>query len=377
MAITMAMTLAGRLRSPAGIGRCSAVRWLGLVAVAVLVSSSPAEAKVACDDGTTAFVDGKLRIFGIHYRTPFESGFEEYACLGRRRPLSVGGVGSDSGLGSAVTPVYAHAGRFLASYHQSDGEGGPSAHVSVVDLVSRRSVSFANVACCEWTPSIRLAMDGTVAVLAPGEGVFVKSPGRRARTLAGEDAAPRDLAMHGGTVYWTEGVTAHSARLPGVTGGEARALEPVHLRRRASACAAARGRTLAASGSVRVFVRDGRRVACRVDSHRRFAAAGDRPPRIVFDRWVIVRRGDGVRVIDTLTGRPGPAADHATDPVLQADGGLAYIDEEGSLIGRHPRSGPHLLSGPGGTALAAARRAVYWTRDGRPEVYRVRVPPPD
>ena len=136
--------------------------------------------------------------------------------------------------------------------------------MSVVDLVSRRSVSFVNVACCEWTPSIRLATDGTVAVLAPGEGVFVKPPGRRARTLAGEDAAPRDLAMHGGTVYWTEGVTARSARLPGVTGGEARALEPVHLRRRASACAAARGRTLAASGSVRVFVRDGRRVACRV-----------------------------------------------------------------------------------------------------------------
>ena len=77
--------------------------------------------------------------------------------------------------------------------------------MSVVDLVARRSVSFVNVACCEWTPSIRLATDGTVAVLAPGEGVFVKPPGRRARTLAGEDAAPRDLAMHGGTVYWTEG----------------------------------------------------------------------------------------------------------------------------------------------------------------------------
>jgi hypothetical protein len=83
-----------------------------------------------------------------------------------------------------------------------------------------------------------------------GEGVFVKPPGRRARTLAGEDAAPRDLAMHGGTVYWTEGGTARSAGLPGVKGGE-------------------------------------------------------------------VRRGD------------------------------------------------------------AARRTVYWTRDGKPEVYRVRVPPPD
>ena len=45
------------------------VRWLGLVALAVLVWCSPAEAKVACGDGTTAFVDGRLRIFGIHARS--------------------------------------------------------------------------------------------------------------------------------------------------------------------------------------------------------------------------------------------------------------------------------------------------------------------
>src|SRR5215207_11391389 len=102
------------------------MRWLGAIVLAAVLALCPAaEARVACGDGTTAFVDGNLRIFGIHYRTPDEWGFEEYACLGRRKPQGVGGVGSTSGTGSGVTPVYAHAGRFLASYDQSDGEGGP------------------------------------------------------------------------------------------------------------------------------------------------------------------------------------------------------------------------------------------------------------
>ncbi len=157
------------------------MRLLGLMVLAVLVLCAPAQAQVACGDGTTAFVDGRLRIFGIHYRTAFERGFEEYACLGRRmKPLYVGGVGADEGVGSAETPVYAHGGRYLASYDQSDGEGGPDADVTVVDLVRRRTVSFMNLACCEGVPPLRLARDGTVAVLAPGDGVLVKAPGRRA-----------------------------------------------------------------------------------------------------------------------------------------------------------------------------------------------------
>jgi hypothetical protein len=145
------------------------VRVLGITVLAVLVLCAPAEAKVGCGDGTTAFVDGKLRIFGIHYRTPFEEGFEEYACLGRRmKPMFVGGVGADTGVGSSETRVYAHAGRFLAAYDYSDGEGGPDTDVSVVDLRSRRSVSFMNLACCEGVPPLRLARDGTVAVRDSG-----------------------------------------------------------------------------------------------------------------------------------------------------------------------------------------------------------------
>src|SRR5918997_2018899 len=196
------------------------MRMLGLTVLAVLALCAPAQAKVACGDGTTAFVDGRLRIFGVHYRTAHEQGFEEYACLGRRmEPLYVGGVGSDTGVGSAETPAYAHAGRFLASYDVSDGEGGPDADVSVQDLRRRRTVSFMNLACCEGVPPLRLAPDGTLAVIAPGDGVLVRAPGRRARALSGEDA--RDLAMYGGTVYWTEGGQARSATLDVVGGGEA------------------------------------------------------------------------------------------------------------------------------------------------------------
>ena len=70
------------------------MRRLAVLAVAPPADrAAPTEAKVTCDSGTTAFVDGNLRIFGIHFRTPDEWGFDEYACLGRRRPLEVGGVG--------------------------------------------------------------------------------------------------------------------------------------------------------------------------------------------------------------------------------------------------------------------------------------------
>jgi len=346
------------------------VRYVGaLVTVVLLVVCAPAQAKVACDDGATAFVDGKLRIFGVHYRTPDERGFEEYACLGRRmKPLYVGGVGSDTGVGSADTPEYAHAGRFLADYSQSDGEGGPSSHVTVVDLVRRRSVSFMNLACCEGVPPLRLAADGTVAVLAPGDGVLVKAPGRRARALSGEDA--RDLAMHGGTVYWTEGGRARSATLDGVGGGEATALEPVRLRRRGGTCAAARGRTIAASGSVRVYETGDGRFACRVDGRRPFALAGSSPPRIAGDRWLLAFGEGSARVVDSRTGRTVTHALSVSRATLLHDGTLPWIDRDGKAIARSPGADPVILATGGASALAAARRAVYWTEAGVPQVYR-------
>ena len=341
------------------------------IVLATLAAAAPAPAapRVRCGDGSTAFVDGKLRIFGIHYKSSFEEGFEEYACLGRRmKPLYVGGVGADQGVGSSETRVYAHAGRFLASYDYSDGEGGPDSDVSVMDLRRRRTVSFLNLACCEGVPPLRLAADGTLAVLAPGDGVVVKAPGRRARALSGEGA--RDLAMFGDTVYWTEGGVAHSSGLPGVGGGEATALEPVRLHRRGGKCAAARGRTIVATGSVRVYeTPDGRR-ACRVGGRRSFGLAGSTAPRIVGDRWLLVFGEGSARVVDSRTGRTVTRATSASQATLLRDGTLAWIEFGGRLLARGPGGDPVVLSENAPGLLAAARRAVYWTENGVPRVYR-------
>jgi hypothetical protein len=333
-------------------------------------AAAASAATVRCGDGTTAFRDGRLRIFGIHFRTSFERGFVEYACLGRRmKPLLVGGVGADEGVGSGETPAYAHAGRYLAAYEQSDGEGGPDANVTVVDLVRRRTVSYENLACCEWTPAIRLARDGTVAVLSPGEGLFVKPRGGRPRTLAPEGTA-RDLAMHGGTVYWSEGGVARSSGLAGAGGGEATALEPVRLRRRGGRCAAARGRTIVATGSVRVYETGDGRFACRVGGRRGFALAGSSAPRIVGDRWLLVFGEGSARVVDSRTGRAVTRAGSVSQATALPDGTLAWIDTDGKAIARSRGAEPVVLATGGASALAAARRTVYWTENGLPRVYR-------
>ena len=44
-----------------------------------------------------------------------------------------------------MTPVYAHAGRYLASYHQSDGEGGPSEKKKADDLLIQSEGGFLSV----------------------------------------------------------------------------------------------------------------------------------------------------------------------------------------------------------------------------------------
>src|SRR5688572_11510365 len=114
------------------------------------------------------------------------------------------------GTASGDTPAYAFGGgRYLGALSISDGEGGPSSDVTVFDLRARRTVAFLNLACCEGVPAFRVARDGTLVVLAPGDGVIVKRPGKRAVGLAPETA--RDLAMAGGIVYWSEGGRPRSA----------------------------------------------------------------------------------------------------------------------------------------------------------------------
>ena len=62
------------------------MRRLGVIAAALALAASTcgdAEAKVRCGSGTTAYVEGGLRIFGMYFREPDEWGFNEYACSGR------------------------------------------------------------------------------------------------------------------------------------------------------------------------------------------------------------------------------------------------------------------------------------------------------
>jgi hypothetical protein len=337
---------------------------LAAVVMVLVGAVARADAKLRCGSGTTAFVEGKLRIFGVHYESADEWGADEYACLGGvRRPLGVGGEYANGGTGSADTPAYAYDGRrYLAAYDTDEGEGGPSAHLRVFDLMSRRSFAFTNVACCENVPAFRVAHDGSLVANTPGEGLFVKRPGRRERTLSLQ--APVDLAMRGETVYWTSHGVARSTVLDGAgRGGELLMLEPVRMDRRVG-CA---GRVVAAAGSVRVLERGSKRVGCRIRGPHRFpaGAAGDPRPRIVGGRWLLLRGDGAARVVDTRTGEVVSRAGDATQATMLRDGTFAWIDSAGAV-----HADGHRLSPGPATSLAAARRAVYWTEAGAPRVYR-------
>ena len=203
------------------------MRRLAAIAAAALslLAAAPAGAQVpppprTCTAGVTGFVDGRLRVFGLPWRTREEWGADHYACIGRgARPQAVGFEYSNTGTGTDDTPAYAlGGGRYLAAYHYTDGEGGPSASISLLDLRARRRAGFVNVVCCEGDPAFLVGADGTMAAIEPGEGLWIKRPGGRPRTY--NDGVPRDLAMAGGTVYWREGAQARSAVLPGLGGAD-------------------------------------------------------------------------------------------------------------------------------------------------------------
>jgi len=154
-----------------------------------------------------------------------------------------------------------------------------------------------------------------------------------------------------------------------VSGGEARMLEPVRVRRRGGACAAARGRTIVASGSVRVYETGDGRFACRA-GRRSFELAGSTPPRIVGDRWLLAFGEGGARVVDSRTGRTVARAGAVSQATALRDGTLAWIDIDGRVLARSPGAEPVILATSGASALAAARRAVYWTESATARVYR-------
>jgi hypothetical protein len=323
-----------------------------------------AQARLACDDGATVLAEGRMRILAKFFDTPDETGSNHWACLGRaRRPLLVGGSVVTPGTASGDTPAYAFGGgRYVGALNLSDGEGGPSSDVTVYDLRRRRVVAFVNLACCEGTPAFRVARDGTAVVLARGVGLLVKRPGRRAIIVLTDRGF--DLAMAGDTVYWSERGQPRSDTLEWLSGRqEARMLEPVRARSRARGpCPAARGRTVVASGSVRVVERAGarRRIACRAGSARRIDAgrAGAAAPRIVADRWLLVVGEGRARVADTRSGLTVTRAASVARATLLLDGTLAWIDVAGRALAQAPGAAPVVGAAAGARARAAAPRAL-------------------
>ena len=364
--------------------RTFAVVATALVAAAALVPGATADGRTSrprCTAGQTMFVEGKLRLFAIRWRTAHEWGYDTWACRGTRgRAVGVGGFASGTGTASAHTPRYTLAGgRYLGIYNENDGEGGPSAWVTVVDLASRRTIGYANTPFYdEFLPSLRVASNG-VFVISSAESVMLHR-GRKGegRDLAGGGPVT-DLAMVGATVYWTEesgtAPAARSAALEGVdpTAPESYLLEPAELPKRAS-CAATRGRTVAASPRVRVYERGSRRYACHGSRRARAGSAGDPLPRIVADRWVLLRDELGVGVLDARRGRIVTRADGKVgEATLLVEGTLAWLDGDGRLLAQRAADDSPTELAPASaapTALAAGRKAAYWIAGGAPHQFR-------
>ena len=324
-----------------------------VLALMVVVSPAPAEAKVRCSSGTTAFVSGDLRIFGVHYSTPDEWGFDEYACLGRDAAAAAGrrrGVDHRHRVGRHARlrrgARRAAAGR-LRDRATARAARRRRSRCSI--CARRRAINFMNVACCDGVPAFRVTSAGAIVLLSAGEDLVVKERGHARRAVPVARRRPTDLATSGDTVYWYEGGAAKTTTLAVADTG--RMLEPVRLRRRGGPCAAMRGRTIAASGSVRVVRRGGRHVACRIglDGRFRVGTAGDPAPS--DRRRPLAAPSPRERASRSSTHGPrravttaGPAA--AAD--LLRDGTLAWLDEGGRLARRRPGRRP--------VVLAAARR---------------------
>jgi hypothetical protein len=321
-------------------------RALALAALLALAAPAGAvEVPKRCDAGRTLFVSGRLRVFAVSYRDPAYWGTDQYACLGHRGPpLRVGGTYDDYGVGTNATPAYVFAGgRYLASLDTGDSEGGPSAYYWVYDLRRGRHVAFENVPYSQRLPTFRVA----------GGGRLVHR---------------RQVAVRGHTVYWLTGAgEPRSERLAGPPAPANMPLSPVRAQRRPDACARARGRTVAASPSVRVLARDGRRFACRHGDPRLRPVRRRARLRIAHDRWLLVARGSAV-VRDTRTGR-SLRASRALRPQVLQDGTLVWSTASGALRAhRFGAAATTLASAAAGVAVSG--RTVYWRAGGTVHAWR-------
>ena len=141
----------------------------------------------------------------------------------------------------------------------------------------------------------RVLRGDTCAPAGAGRDARRPRAGRgRVRQVAGAPGAhargrgrprPRDAWRHRLLERGRRGPLGDAGRRDRRRGADARAGADPPPRR---GVAAARGRTIVASGSVRVFERGDERFACRTGRSGRILLAGAPPPRIVGDRWLLV-----------------------------------------------------------------------------------------
>jgi hypothetical protein len=356
------------------------LRGLAVLAALAGVDTAQAAKPPGCATGATLFVQDKVRILGLPFDTREETGYSHHACRPRGRALEVGNSFSTPGTASARAEGYAlgGGGRFLGSFLTSDGEGGPSGRVVVVDLSTRRSISYLNAACCEGPPRFLVAADGTSALI--DDEVIVHRPGAGGpKKVSTPGTLGVDLAIAGPTVYWTERredavPTTRSLTLEGVSGKqESTLLAPVRDRRR-SACPRLAGRTVAASPSIRVVVRAGAYFACRgtASSGAAVGIVGGTVPRILEDRWVMAYGESGAAVLDIRSREPAVLVDGPVRAATLLTGGtLAWMDERGRLRAQRPGAAVTELAPAeaAASALAGGRKTVFWTAGGVAQSY--------
>jgi hypothetical protein len=200
-------------------------------------------------------------------------------------------------------------------------------------------------------------------------------PGSAHGALSPTDVTAGDVALSGSTLYWTETPqaappVARSAPLGGDPGPPGDRLEPVELRR-GGACMRRAGKTVLQSSRVRVLRRAAGLVACRFgDDPALRLPAGSSDLRVVADRWLFLRAGSGVRVIDMRSRLTVTRADAPVESALLDNGMLAWTDAGGRLVAAAPGAGSVELAASGASALASSRTTVYWTAAGAPQRFQ-------
>ena len=347
----------------------------------VAVPAALARKPITCKSGNTVYSLGRLRIFSVHFidrNGPEGSYFgdAEYYCFGARKPVRLATDGADQGVGSDTTYAYAFDGRrYLAIEQGSDSEGGPDAYYEVVDVRTDKVVHYENLAFNSEDPAPPFLVSGGGVFISMDDNanLYWVPPGRGAEERQVNKEGTSDPAVVGNTLYWTEPGGVRSAQLPGAADApEGRALRSLRFRRKRDDCGFARGRTVAASPSVRVYIEPGGiPTVCRIGGD---AVSLNWTPRVqaqfTRDRWVLLRGPAGQLSVvysrsseEVVSVLAGVAA-----ATLLSDGAAAWLTSDGAVMKQAPGALPQMLApaGSGASALASAGTSVYWTAGGMP-----------